>query len=148
MCLEPSSNKLYTSRYVEFVENVFPFATSSGTSSPPTLNLAITEPLSLPPSAMCAPPTSSSQPPQRHPSPPSLLPTRPSQNSVVTRSINNIFKPNLRYGLIVAFNDVVEPTSVFQALSDPRWREAMSAEFNILLTNGTWYLLILLCCRL
>lgn len=32
----------------------------------------------------------------------------------------------------------IEPSSVTQALQDPQWRDAMSAEFNALLQNGTW----------
>lgn len=36
------------------------------------------------------------------------------------------------------FNSDVEPNTVSQALSDARWRDAMSAEFTALLNNGTW----------
>lgn len=57
---------------------------------------------------------------------------------MVTRSKNNIFKPNLRYGISAALFDDIEPPSVSQALSDPRWRAVMSSEFDSLLTNGTW----------
>ncbi|KAL8127784.1 hypothetical protein AgCh_014637 [Apium graveolens] len=55
-------------------------------------------------------------------------------------------KPNSRY-----FNDPfvnhttihhipqpLEPTSVTQALKDPKWRLAMSSEFDALIHNGTW----------
>lgn len=57
---------------------------------------------------------------------------------MVIRSKNNIFKPNRRYGLSATLSDDIEPTSVAQALSNPRWRAAMLAEFNALLSNGTW----------
>ena len=32
----------------------------------------------------------------------------------------------------------LEPTTVTQALKDPKWRQAMSVEFDVLLRNGTW----------
>lgn len=34
----------------------------------------------------------------------------------------------------------IEPSTVQQALKDPEWRHAMSAEFDALVKNGTWEL--------
>ena len=33
---------------------------------------------------------------------------------------------------------ITEPTCVSQAFKDPRWCQAMSEEFDVLLRNGTW----------
>ena len=39
-----------------------------------------------------------------------------------------------------ATTDEIEPTTVTQALTDSKWRQAMSDEFNALVKNGTWAL--------
>lgn len=57
---------------------------------------------------------------------------------MTTRSHNNISKPNPKYCLISSNSAEVGPTTVSQALSNPRWRAAMSSEFTTLLKNGTW----------
>ena len=35
-----------------------------------------------------------------------------------------------------------EPTCVSQAMKDPQWRQAMSYEFDALIQNGTWELVL------
>ncbi|KAH9745876.1 retrovirus-related pol polyprotein from transposon RE1 [Citrus sinensis] len=40
----------------------------------------------------------------------------------------------------LAKSDEIEPTTVNQALKEHKWRQAMSDEFNALVTNGTWEL--------
>lgn len=89
--------------------------------------------------------TSSPPVPQLPPDPPAIFPSsspNPSpapvpQHSMITHARNNIIKPKPRYGLASVVLSDVEPNTVSQALSDPRWREAMSVEFIALLNNST-----------
>ncbi|RVW94165.1 Retrovirus-related Pol polyprotein from transposon RE1 [Vitis vinifera] len=63
----------------------------------------------------------------------------PSPHVIVTRSKHNIHKPIQKLNLIAQLQQpTLEPTTVTQALKDPKWRQAMSAEFDALLRNGTW----------
>ena len=55
---------------------------------------------------------------------------------MVTRSKAGIFKPKS----YLAVTQELEPTSVKVALSDPRWKQAMQAEFDALQINETWEL--------
>jgi hypothetical protein len=60
-----------------------------------------------------------------------------------TRAKNNIHKPinklNLSTMLSTSFD--LESTTSAQALKNPKWRQAMSEEFNALIRNGTWKLI-------
>jgi len=60
-----------------------------------------------------------------------------------TRAKNNIHKPLQKLNLhtTLSQNSDLEPTSSAQALKDPKWRQAMSDEFNALIRNGTWQLI-------
>ena len=175
LCLDTSTQRLYASRHVRFVESVFPFATShlnaprvtssthsewcsltlplipavptSQTSSSHTPSTSSTlSPTSAsdpshttspapPSSSTPAPPSSST--PDHTPSPvnPPLLPSP----GIITRSKHNIHKPIQKLNLNTELQPL-EPTTVSQALKDPRWRQAMSAEFDALIRNGTWEL--------
>ncbi|RVW49538.1 putative mitochondrial protein [Vitis vinifera] len=63
----------------------------------------------------------------------------PSPHVIVTRSKHNIHKPIQKLNLTVQLQQpTLAPTTVTQALKDPKWRQAMSAEFDVLLRNGTW----------
>ena len=67
----------------------------------------------------------------------------PSRNrpthSMTTRSMNNIFKPKqLNIVTKHPLPQSLEPTCVTQALSMPKWREAMSDELTALMRHGTW----------
>ncbi|KAH9646728.1 retrovirus-related pol polyprotein from transposon RE1 [Citrus sinensis] len=57
-------------------------------------------------------------------------------HSMVTRSKAGIFKPKS----YLAVSQELEPTSVKLALSDPKWKQAMQAEFDALQVNETWEL--------
>ncbi|KAL5575117.1 hypothetical protein UlMin_016816 [Ulmus minor] len=61
---------------------------------------------------------------------------------MTTRAKNKIHKPitklNLHTQLSTSNN--LEPTSVTKAIADPKWRQAMSAEYDALVQNGTWEL--------
>ncbi|XP_019059553.1 PREDICTED: uncharacterized protein LOC109117195 [Tarenaya hassleriana] len=58
-----------------------------------------------------------------------------------TRSKSNIVKSNPKYALMVsASNADVEPATVTQALKHPRWRAAMTEEYEALCRNETWVL--------
>jgi hypothetical protein len=60
---------------------------------------------------------------------------------MIIRSLNNIYKPK-------QFHDVtkhplpyaIEPSCVSKTLSDPRWRQAMSAKLTTLMRHNTWTL--------
>lgn len=69
-------------------------------------------------------PTSSSS--SRFPSPPPPTNTHP----MVTRSKIENLKPKV-------FLSHVEPTTVKQALSQPKWLEAMKAKYDALIKNNT-----------
>ncbi|KAK2373433.1 putative mitochondrial protein [Trifolium repens] len=60
---------------------------------------------------------------------------------IVTRSHHNIFKPKKLY--VATKHDLqenLEPSTITQALKIAHWRDACSAEFNALMSNGTWTL--------
>ncbi|KAM1566397.1 hypothetical protein ACFX1Z_045080 [Malus domestica] len=61
--------------------------------------------------------------------------------SMTTRSKSGIHKPNPKYAMHVAINDVpVEPTCFTQAVKYLEWRHVMVQEFNALQRCGTWSL--------
>lgn len=66
--------------------------------------------------------------------PPSPAPRR------VTRSMNQIQKPNPKYLLTTKhpLPSSIEPTCVSQALKSSDWRDAMSKEFDALVQQRTW----------
>ena len=65
----------------------------------------------------------------------------PNTHPMVTRSKNNIYKPkSVHHVTKHPLPEVLEPTTVGQALAHPEWRSAMSDEFNALIKNGTWIL--------
>ncbi|GKV05087.1 hypothetical protein SLEP1_g17131 [Rubroshorea leprosula] len=75
------------------------------------------------------------------PSPPPIPPPTKT-HSMITRSQNQIFKPKQLYlAETPCFES--EPTCVSQALKDHQWRQAMSEEFNALVSQGTWDLILL-----
>ncbi|GKU98153.1 hypothetical protein SLEP1_g11189 [Rubroshorea leprosula] len=95
-------------------------------------------PSSVPPSPASptpAPASPGSAPSSPLPPPPITHRTHP----MITRSLNNIFKPKqmhlaTKHPLPVP----VEPSCVSQAVCHPHWRRAMSEEFDALVRQGTW----------
>lgn len=79
LCLDPVTNKLCTSRHVEFVEDQFPFTFRNPT--PPSLSDPPVD-VSIP----LPPPVSSSPPTAAPPPPPDPSPPPKNQYSMVTRS--------------------------------------------------------------
>ncbi|KAJ9541873.1 hypothetical protein OSB04_028379 [Centaurea solstitialis] len=60
---------------------------------------------------------------------------------IVTRSKNNIHKPNPKYANLVGIHDKpTELTTVAQALKSPLWRKATEDEIRALHALGTWNL--------
>ena len=59
-----------------------------------------------------------------------------------TRAKNNIRKPIQKLNLHIQLSKPLdlEPTTPTQALKDPKWRKAMSEEYDALVRNGTWEL--------
>ncbi|KAL6328776.1 hypothetical protein AAG906_003793 [Vitis piasezkii] len=155
LCLDTSTARLYTSRHVRFVESIFPFVTSH-TSLPRATSSTISEWCSITLPVVATPSVNDSHssapvqetkcdcannpplpPTQNDPNQPPDL--SPSPHVIVTRSKHNIHKPIQKLNLTAQLQQpTLEPTTVTQALKDPKWRQAMSAEFDALLRNGTW----------
>jgi histone deacetylase 1/2 len=69
------------------------------------------------------------------------LTTEPRPHRMVTRSMNNIYKPKSLF--MVTKHPLplsLEPTSVTQALTEPQWCAAMSSELTVLIRHDTWHL--------
>ncbi|KAE8655255.1 hypothetical protein F3Y22_tig00117034pilonHSYRG01611 [Hibiscus syriacus] len=63
-----------------------------------------------------------------------------SAHVIVTLSKHNIHKPIQKLNLTAQLQpSTIEPTTVTQALKEPKWRKAMSEEFDTLIHFGTWY---------
>lgn len=82
------------------------------------------------------------QPNSREPSPTHnpALNQPPPTHTMTTRAKNYIHKPIQKLNLNTQLrtpNDL-EPTTVTQALKDPKWRWAMSEEYDALVRNRTW----------
>ncbi|KAG7599495.1 Reverse transcriptase RNA-dependent DNA polymerase [Arabidopsis suecica] len=58
---------------------------------------------------------------------------------MLTRSKNNIQKPNRKFANNIRLEEI-EPTSHVQALKDEHWRHAMGDEFDSIVRNGTFTL--------
>uniref|UniRef100_A0A2N9HE87 Reverse transcriptase Ty1/copia-type domain-containing protein n=1 Tax=Fagus sylvatica TaxID=28930 RepID=A0A2N9HE87_FAGSY len=72
-------------------------------------------------------------------------PPNPPQRThqMTTRSMNQIFKPKQIHTVSkYPLPQLIEPTSVSQAISHPHWREAMSNELTALMQHGTWDLVL------
>ena len=212
-CFDATTNRLFHSRHVEFVEHIVPLAgTSNG--SPPATELVLTDfssrnnknkeiadnipppslPLHPPPdltihvqqpiqtvsqpfstqheqqtsgtvihdesTTTSSTPQSPSQPSSSEQSPTTTPNTHSPTNTSATNESENrvtrVRKPNSKYFNPSFINNTVvkqaqttppskhpllaslEPTCVSQAMQDSNWRDAMNAEFNALLQNGTW----------
>ncbi|GKB02227.1 ribonuclease H-like domain-containing protein [Tanacetum coccineum] len=88
------------------------------------------------------PPTPLSTPsPQTTPTPPTTPPPPPptSQHPMVTPSKVRIVKANPKYNLHVTTSSPI-PKSLFHALRDPNWKQAMRDEYKALIDNNTWVL--------
>lgn len=169
LCYELSSQRVYVSRHVVFVESQFPFPSYSHANTDCHDGSKDVLPLVVIPEATVRDnpspstnseihPTNQTDPLAMHQHPPEFTTTdpvhtplsstttasaepstNPSEHQMATRSKHNIFKPNPKYSLnITTLPAPSEPTYHTQAFKDPRWRAAMSEEFDALLRNGTW----------
>jgi histone deacetylase 1/2 len=70
---------------------------------------------------------------------PVVLPTdEPRPHRMITRSMNNIYKPKSLFMVTKhQLPSSVEPTSATQALTDPQWHAAMSSELTALMRQDT-----------
>ncbi|KAK0600695.1 hypothetical protein LWI29_017553 [Acer saccharum] len=66
----------------------------------------------------------------------------PSSRQIHTKSKSHIFKPKAIFDLHATANSTpqTEPTNLSQARKFLEWRQAMSAEYDALVTNDTWKL--------
>lgn len=164
-CLDLSNNHVYVSRHVRFVESIFPF-TSSQPTLPRAFSSTISDWCSLTllilhsASPLALSPILPSN--HLHNTDPALIPDRPvltatepshslpisfssrsastpvSPKVIMTCSKHNICKPIQKVNLTASlYSSSTEPTTVTQALKDPRWHQAMSTEFDALIWNGT-----------
>ncbi|RVW72768.1 Retrovirus-related Pol polyprotein from transposon RE2 [Vitis vinifera] len=121
-------------------QGVIPSA-SSTPSEDPTLVQPQEAPLSTSDQVILRPSTSVSQPENSIPSSPPPCP-----RTIITRSMNNIFRPKqLHTTTKHPLPEPPEPSCVSEALKDPHWRKAMSEEvttsFNM--GRGNWFLPLL-----
>ncbi|CAH1416754.1 unnamed protein product [Lactuca virosa] len=100
---------------------------------PPTTTNTINTPSSphLPEDGTSSPPLS--PPPSTHEGPPN--------HHMHTRSRSGIVKPIDRLNLHSSSLSYI-PRSHIMALKDPNWHKAMNEEYNALITNGTWVLVL------
>ncbi|PKU73330.1 Retrovirus-related Pol polyprotein from transposon TNT 1-94 [Dendrobium catenatum] len=152
-CLDPNTNKIYTSRHVVFTEHIFPYAQIQRFTDPTKTSIRI-PPLLLVP-ASCIPTSTSRISPQHSSSHhqiqqtvtvPSLPPIasdtitveKPARtHHMTTRSRTGHLKPKTVFNLSHQINPP-DPTSYIQASKHPHWRHAMSLEFQDLQSQGTW----------
>ncbi|KAH9779268.1 retrovirus-related pol polyprotein from transposon RE1 [Citrus sinensis] len=120
-------------------------------SSSSTHHVSSTDTISLPiihTTSSITTPTTTSSPIIHHHSPVSPIthqlplhtsPSRPSLSSahpMITRAKAGVFKPK---AFLTAHNSL-EPSSVDEALADPKWQAAMQLEYDALIQNKTWSL--------
>ena len=86
-----------------------------------------------------------------HPSPdwPTTIPTplpSPTPHPMTTRAKNGIYKPNLKYfsNFYAMTTTTISPLpkDPASAIRDPNWKNAMLDEFNALVANKTWELVL------
>lgn len=165
-CYDPSSNKLYVSRHVSFIEHIpfysipasphsmtksdlihiDPFPADNSSDSPP---LIIDTPSSIhsvpPPSAgdTLSPATTTVQ------TPPVM--TDPVQPRYPTRTRKSTQLSDFAYScysrafasFLVSIDTFYEPSSYSEAVRSPVWQRAMSEEMSALDKTGTWDLVYL-----
>ena len=116
-------------------QGVIPSASSTPSEDPALVQPQET-PLSTSDQVTLRPSTSVSQPENSIPSSPPPCP-----RTIITRSMNNIFRPKqLHTTTKHPLPEPPEPSCVSQALKDPHWCKAMSEEVTALLQHGTWEL--------
>ena len=105
----------------------------TGTETHPSSPLPTSEtPLPNPPPETTQ--TETSEPQIPPPSQPELPANR---HSMTTRSKNNIAKPKTKLSLNASTRPII-PTTINQALRDPKWRNACTDEFNAITRNHTY----------
>lgn len=132
-CLDLASRKIIISRHVIFDESSFPFR--SVTPDDPPSYTFLDDIDYIPPTIHSVSQyTPSPDDPSTSASPPPI-----STHHMTTRSRNGIVKPTQRLNLHNSSISSV-PRSHLQAMQDPHWRQAMHAEYQALIANGTWTL--------
>ena len=82
----------------------------------------------------------SSSPVETHQSPiPTQVKPLISTHKMITRAKAGIFKPKA----FIANHNSLEPSTTYEALSDPKWKEAMQAEYDALMKKNTWSLVLI-----
>ena len=111
--------------------------------NPTSLTPPATQTQSAPPNETPNPPPAPT--PETRTSSPKPIPAPPpiaNAHPMKTRSKNQIIKPKTKLSLTATTTQTKPkiPTSVAEALRDPRWRAAMLAEINAIIRNGTYEL--------
>lgn len=160
MCLDPVSNKIYTSRHVKFMSPSTAIIPVPVHTSPPAVLVRRVAPVAPssprpPPATSITPPATSvvtSSHPQALSSEPSLQLIVPSNSHhMTTCSKASVFKPISHVSMttqsspiepfMTAQSTPIEPTCISAAMRDPRWHSATSAQYDALICNGTWKLI-------
>ncbi|KAI5350539.1 hypothetical protein L3X38_003430 [Prunus dulcis] len=149
-CLDPITHKIYISRHVRFHETVFPFKTTSSSSTISFPSSSFASSPSIPACVNIAdpPPPPPPPPPPNPPPPPSYSSPSPSPpqppintHPMQTRAKSGIFKPKMLSAsshplpstITTSISSIpATPNTYKQAAKDPRWIEAMNLEFSAL----------------
>ena len=168
-CFDPKTEKIYTSRHVSFFDHQFPYHTmipqpvptetsTQNTSTPPyqiipiqtTLNTSShDQPIGIPTAGPATEVPLSTSPGNisTHSLPDSTIPTtvvptnKSTRDIIVTRSKHNIYKRKRMFATSKhPLPKNLEPSCVREAMKYTQWRQAISAELDALIGNGTWTL--------
>ncbi|PKU75288.1 Retrovirus-related Pol polyprotein from transposon TNT 1-94 [Dendrobium catenatum] len=167
-CLDPHTNKVYTSCHVVFNENIFPYSHVTNTNTSQSNSPISTPPLLLVPTAQIpstltnthgihtsstqsqsatdshtpipsyTPPHTISEADTNASQPPAPVQTK-STHHMTTKLKSGISTPRQIFDLFHTIHPD-DPTSYTQAVKTEHWRQAMSQEFQALQAQGTWEL--------
>ncbi|KAL4557518.1 hypothetical protein LXL04_035699 [Taraxacum kok-saghyz] len=110
---------------------------TSGSSSPSHSQPSFTVPGNSPSDPHPSPSDQHPSPSDQHPFP---APDPSNTHPMTTRARLGIFKPTQKLNLHTDSSSSPVPKSYSQAFQDPHWFQAMTDEYNALITNRTWVL--------
>ncbi|PKU81867.1 Retrovirus-related Pol polyprotein from transposon TNT 1-94 [Dendrobium catenatum] len=160
-CLNPITNKIFTSRHVRFNEKSFPFLNRL-VQEPPNSN-AVPHPLLIPSSILnnidhkkqlnnsfrstadrtttdIRSPATIQHPTHPHHVVSQQMSVSPPKHHMTTRAKTGSLKPVQRLNLLHHGQHQTDPTTFTEANKHAHWRKAMTEEFFALQKQGTWEL--------